>query len=81
MSRDEALMLVRLAMQAAGGVLVYRGIVDDVLLEAMIGMAMNATGAVWSWRARKALRSQVAKLPETVRKIAVAALGTQNEKK
>jgi hypothetical protein len=77
MPRDEALMLVRLSMQAIGAILAYRGIGDAVLWEALAGLAVSGAGLAWSWRARKALRDQVEKLPEMVRGIARETLGRQ----
>lgn len=77
MSRDEALMLVRLSMQAVGAVLTYRGIGDAVVWEAVIGLGTCVAGLAWSWHARKALRDQVERLPETVRSIARETLGRQ----
>jgi hypothetical protein len=75
MTRDEILMLVRLAMQAVGGILAYRGIGDAVLWEALGGLAVSGAGLIWSWRARKALRDQVEKIPEIVRTMAIETLG------
>ena len=75
MTRDEILLFARLLMQAVGGVLIYRGVGDAALWEAMGGLAVCAVGVVLSWRSRKALRDQVAEIPAKVRNIAAEALG------
>jgi hypothetical protein len=77
MTRDEALMLVRLAMQAVGAIMIYRGVGDAVVWEALCGLATCAAGLAWSWRARKALRDQVEQIPEKLRAIARETLGRQ----
>lgn len=52
---DQAMWLARMALLHGGGWLAARGYGDAALWEALAGIVTAGIGAVWSWRARKAL--------------------------
>jgi hypothetical protein len=58
MERDDALMLLRLAMQVLAGILIARGMGDAALWEAVTGLVVMAGGVAWSAKSRRKLRAQ-----------------------
>ena len=46
--------LARMALQWAGAAMAARGYGDEALWQAVGGALMAASGALWSWRARRA---------------------------
>jgi hypothetical protein len=58
MDRDEAMMAVRLAMQAIGGALTTYGVTVQGWIEPLTGLALMAAGYLLSLRSRRALRAQ-----------------------
>lgn len=52
---DQAMWFARMALLHGGGWLAARGYGDAAFWEAAAGIVSAAIGAVWSYRARKAL--------------------------
>ena len=54
-----ALWAARMALMAAGNMLVTRGILDAEAVAGVVGGVLAIGGAVWSWYARKAQRAEM----------------------
>lgn len=46
--KEQALGLIRHALTFVGGIIVAKGIIDDVLFQEILGGVMTLVGAVWS---------------------------------
>lgn len=57
MEQAQVLWLARMALVSGGGWLSGRGIGDAALWEAVTGAGLAVIGAIWSWRARRALEA------------------------
>ena len=52
--KEQALGLIRHALTFIGGIIVAKGLVDDVLTQEIIGGVMTLIGAIWSVASKKA---------------------------
>jgi hypothetical protein len=52
--KGAALWLLRMALMAAGNILVSRGLADAETVTGVVGGVLAIAGAMWSWQARKA---------------------------
>lgn len=55
MEQAQFMWLLRMLLLPVSGWLTARGIGDEALWEAVIGLLIGGATAVWSWRARRAL--------------------------
>jgi hypothetical protein len=46
--KDQVLGLIRHALTFAGGIIVAKGLVDDILFQEILGGVMTLVGAIWS---------------------------------
>lgn len=53
MNKDQILGVLRHVLTFAGGILVFRGVLDDALLQELIGGVITLTGTVWSVISKK----------------------------
>jgi hypothetical protein len=51
--KDQVLGLIRHALTFVGGIIVAKGLVDDVLFQEIAGGVMTLVGAVWSVVSKK----------------------------
>lgn len=51
--KDQVLGLIRHALTFVGGVIVAKGLVDEVLFQEILGGVMTLVGAVWSVASKK----------------------------
>ena len=51
--KDQILGLIRHALTFAGGIIVAKGLVDDVLFQEILGGIMTLVGGVWSVTSKK----------------------------
>jgi hypothetical protein len=51
--KDQILGLIRHALTFAGGIIVAKGLVDDVLLQEILGGVMTLVGGIWSVASKK----------------------------
>lgn len=51
--KDQVLGLIRHALTFIGGVVVAKGLVDDVLFQEVLGGIMTLVGAIWSVASKK----------------------------
>jgi len=48
LTKEQILGIVRHALTFVGGIVVMKGLVDEILVTELIGGAMTLTGAIWS---------------------------------
>ena len=48
LTKEQILGIMRHALTFVGGILVMRGLVDEVVVTEIVGGVMTLTGAVWS---------------------------------
>jgi len=53
MSEDKVLGIVRHGLTTLGGILVAHGIIEEGMIEPMIGVGMAAFGMVWSFMVKR----------------------------
>ena len=51
--KDQTLGLIRHALTFVGGIIVAKGLVDDVLFQEILGGIMTLVGSVWSVASKK----------------------------
>jgi hypothetical protein len=51
--KDQVLGLIRHALTFVGGVIVAKGLVDEVLFQEVLGGIMTLVGAIWSIASKK----------------------------
>jgi len=51
--KDQILGLIRHALTFVGGIIVAKGLVDDVLFQEIAGGVMTLVGAIWSVASKK----------------------------
>lgn len=51
--KDQVLGLIRHALTFVGGVIVAKGLVDEVLFQEILGGVMTLVGAIWSVASKK----------------------------
>lgn len=51
--KDQVLGLIRHALTFVGGVIVAKGLVDDVMFQEILGGVMTLVGAIWSVASKK----------------------------
>jgi len=51
--KDQILGLIRHALTFVGGLIVAKGLVDDVLFQEIAGGVMTLVGAIWSVASKK----------------------------
>jgi hypothetical protein len=58
MNKDQILGVLRHILTFAGGILVFRGVLEDSLLQELVGGIVSLTGTVWSVISKKKETSQ-----------------------
>lgn len=53
MNKEQILGVLRHVLTFAGGILVFRGVLDDALLQELVGGVITLTGTVWSVVSKK----------------------------
>jgi hypothetical protein len=54
LTKEQILGIIRHALTFVGGIFVMKGLVDEPMVNEIIGSAMTLTGAIWSIVAKKA---------------------------
>lgn len=53
MNKDQILGVLRHVLTFVGGILVFRGVLDDALLQELVGGVVTLAGTVWSVISKK----------------------------
>jgi hypothetical protein len=53
MNKDQILGILRHVLTFAGGILVFRGVLEDALLQELVGGVVTLAGTVWSVISKK----------------------------
>lgn len=53
MNKEQILGVLRHVLTFAGGILVFRGVLDDTLLQELVGGVVTLAGTVWSVISKK----------------------------
>ena len=67
MSKEQILGVLRHILTFAGGILVFRGVLDESMLQELIGGVITLSGTIWSIIVKKPSFDNVVPQPEEIK--------------